>query len=67
MTDDEKSEILAQAIWMGQFGTITLTPEYQAWSADNKNKQQADAYRAKAKEMLGAAKGQKHHSLGWIP
>lgn len=65
VTDDDRVEILAQAMWMGQHGTIVITPRWQEWSSQNKK--DADALRDKARDMIGAAKGQTHHSLGWIP
>lgn len=64
MTDDDRTEILAQAIWMQQFGTTTITQRWLDWANDNK--QSATALRSQAADMVKASKGHKYHSLGWI-
>lgn len=65
MTDDERVEILAQAMWMGNFGVIQIDPRWQKWAEDNPEK--AKTLRDKGKEMLEFSKSYSTHSLGWLP
>ena len=65
MTDDERKELLAQAIWMGQHGTLTIDARWTQYAADNPTV--ADALRKEAASMIAAAKNiSGHHSLGWL-
>jgi len=57
-------ELLAQAIWMGQFGATLLDPRWIAWAQANPDA--AAALRKQAQPMLDAATPHTHHSLGWL-
>ena len=72
MTDDERIELLAQALWTRVYGLRRLTPKWQAFVATDTA--QVQALRTKAREMLGiaqsatggAATRRPHSSLGWL-
>lgn len=64
MTDDDRIEILAQAIWMQEFGHIALNPRWLAYAKDNPD--EAAALRKRAKTMIDTARPHRHHSLGWL-
>jgi hypothetical protein len=61
---DHAVELLAQAIWMRHFGVLELTEAWVDFRDDCP--QTADELRDKARAMLKAAEGHKHHSLGWL-
>lgn len=72
MTDEERVELLAQALWLRTFGVRKITPKWQAFAATDTA--QVRALRDKASAMLGVAQtaaggpGLKrpHSSLGWL-
>lgn len=67
-------EVLAQALWLRYHGEKRILAEWREWSAANKT--EADAFRARADEMLGVHEGRPknqpgsstthHSSLGWL-
>jgi hypothetical protein len=65
MTDEDRIEILSQALWMKHFGVTQVRPEWTAFA--NSNQDQANELRQKAKTMIEAARPHKTHSLGWLP
>lgn len=65
MTDADRTEILAQAIWRGQFGEIKILPEWTAFAANNT--EEATNLRAKASDMIAAASQMPGFtSLSWL-
>lgn len=72
MTDDERVELLAQALWTRVYGVRKITPKWQAFTAANAT--EARALREKAAVMLGTAQSatggpglkRPHSSLGWL-
>jgi hypothetical protein len=73
MTDSERIELLAQALWLRTFGLRRLTPQWQAFAAVNATA--AAPFRTKAAAMLDTAQGaitgapgrkRPHSSLGWL-
>lgn len=71
MTDDERIELLAQALWTHVYGVRHVTTRWRAFADTNSD--QANQLRAKAKEMLHTADSasagvtkRPHSSLGWL-
>jgi hypothetical protein len=65
MKDEDRTELLAQAIWRGQFGLTTIDPRWAQYVTDNPT--EANQLRAKATEMLSASKNMAgNHSLDWL-
>jgi hypothetical protein len=65
MTDEDRIEILAQALWMKRYGIAQVRPEWMAYSKNDPT--MADSYRRQAKSMIESARPHKTHSLGWLP
>lgn len=74
MTNDERREILAQAMWREAFGETRILPEWIEWA--QKHPQEATALRDKADDMLSVqsdvnqktkhTKDHHHTGLGWL-
>lgn len=72
MTDDERVELLAQALWLKVYGLRTILPKWQVFAATDA--EGARELRNKAATMLGTAQGATggfgsrgpHSSLGWL-
>jgi hypothetical protein len=71
MTDEERVELLAQALFTHVFGLRYLTPRWENFAKANPG--EADKFRARAKEMLhtsdSASPGvtkRPFSSLGWL-
>lgn len=65
MTDDDRIEILAQALWMKHFGITVLDQRWVAYAKANPDV--ADSLREQAKAMIETARPHTTHSLGWLP
>jgi hypothetical protein len=72
MTDEERVELLAQALWSRVYGMRRITSRWQAFASANTVV--AQQYRTKAQQMLGTAQSatggpgarRPHSSLGWL-
>ena len=65
MKDEDRTEILAQAIWRGQFGETKILPEWTDFAANNPD--EVAVLRVKAADMISAASEMSgHHSLAWL-
>jgi len=64
MTEDDRTEILAQALYLQTFGIMNLQPQWSEFAINNPAA--ADAYRTKAEAMMQVAGAVSVHSLGWL-
>jgi hypothetical protein len=66
MNDNDRAELLAQAIWRGDFGMMTTDPRWKDWA--RANQAGATTIRSQAGDMIdqAVASNTKYHSLAWL-